>query len=397
MSPVWQQRFFRPRASPHRLLRRRRRRSLPACQAPPARMAARVEASTYRNRRSRRNRLRGCCRQRRQYPWHGRRRRRCRRRRWRRGRRTTSTCGWPRQAPAARPFIPDGFAGGNAPFAPTFYLGGGGGGGGFNGNGAGTGILTNTSPLNGGEGGRAATPNPTFANVGGGGGGGGGAGGYGAIVTGRGHSSNSSTIAGGAGGAGGQGEGCKLSAAMAATAASACSSRRSAPRSPIPARSAAARAALAGTASIRAARYCRPGRRGHRRRTGFVGAGPHGHQPRHHQRRALRRRCDHRQRHHVRSGTNVLELRAGSAITGNVVAASTADTLRLGGATDATFDAGQIGAVRSTWDLASSRRPAPASGRSPTRPRPSRHGPSTPARWPSRRTAPWATRAAASP
>jgi len=44
-------------------------------------------------------------------------------------------------------------------------------------------------------------------------------------------------------------------------------------------------------------------------------------------------------------GTNVLELQSGSAITGNVVAFSTADTLRLGGVSNATFDLTQIGAA----------------------------------------------------
>jgi hypothetical protein len=44
-------------------------------------------------------------------------------------------------------------------------------------------------------------------------------------------------------------------------------------------------------------------------------------------------------------GTNILELRAGSTITGNVVAFSTADTLRLGGTTNASFDVSQIGAT----------------------------------------------------
>jgi uncharacterized protein with beta-barrel porin domain len=42
-------------------------------------------------------------------------------------------------------------------------------------------------------------------------------------------------------------------------------------------------------------------------------------------------------------GTNILELQAGSTITGNVVAFSTADTLRLGGASNASFDVSQIG------------------------------------------------------
>jgi autotransporter-associated beta strand protein len=42
-------------------------------------------------------------------------------------------------------------------------------------------------------------------------------------------------------------------------------------------------------------------------------------------------------------GTNVLELQAGSLITGNVVAFSAADTLALGGGTNSTFDVSQIG------------------------------------------------------
>jgi len=42
-------------------------------------------------------------------------------------------------------------------------------------------------------------------------------------------------------------------------------------------------------------------------------------------------------------GLNVLELQAGSTINGNVVAFSAADTLRLGGISNATFDVSQIG------------------------------------------------------
>lgn len=43
-------------------------------------------------------------------------------------------------------------------------------------------------------------------------------------------------------------------------------------------------------------------------------------------------------------GVNSLEVRAGSAITGNVLAFSAADTLKLGGATDSSFDVSAIGA-----------------------------------------------------
>lgn len=42
-------------------------------------------------------------------------------------------------------------------------------------------------------------------------------------------------------------------------------------------------------------------------------------------------------------GVNSLEIQAGSVITGNVVAFSAADTLRLGGAADSSFDVSQIG------------------------------------------------------
>jgi outer membrane autotransporter protein len=42
-------------------------------------------------------------------------------------------------------------------------------------------------------------------------------------------------------------------------------------------------------------------------------------------------------------GVNSLEIRAGSTINGNVIAFSTADTLKLGGSTDATFDVSALG------------------------------------------------------
>jgi uncharacterized protein with beta-barrel porin domain len=42
-------------------------------------------------------------------------------------------------------------------------------------------------------------------------------------------------------------------------------------------------------------------------------------------------------------GTNIFELRGGSTIAGNVVAFSAADTFRLGGATNGTFDVSQLG------------------------------------------------------
>jgi len=64
-------------------------------------------------------------------------------------------------------------------------------------------------------------------------------------------------------------------------------------------------------------------------------------------------------------GTNILEIQAGASFAGNVVAFSSADTLRLGGATDATFDVSQVGSLyqgfgvfrktgASTWTLVGS-------------------------------------------
>jgi outer membrane autotransporter protein len=47
---------------------------------------------------------------------------------------------------------------------------------------------------------------------------------------------------------------------------------------------------------------------------------------------------------HFTGGVNSLEIQSGSTITGNVVAFSTADTLKLGGATSDSFDVSQIGA-----------------------------------------------------
>ena len=55
------------------------------------------------------------------------------------------------------------------------------------------------------------------------------------------------------------------------------------------------------------------------------------------------------------SGTNILELRAGSTITGNVVAGGTSDTLVLGGDTSpaASFDAGEIGTKYTGFEVLS--------------------------------------------
>ncbi len=104
---------------------------------------------------------------------------------------------------------PDGGVGGPGSNSGGSGSGGGGGGGGFNGNGSGTAAIANTGLIKGGNGGAggegAGAAATTSLDDGGGGGGGGG--GYGAIVTGTGDSTNSSTgtIQGGDGGKGGDG------------------------------------------------------------------------------------------------------------------------------------------------------------------------------------------------
>jgi hypothetical protein len=96
--------------------------------------------------------------------------------------------------------VVDGSNGSNGSTSPINSGGGGGGGGGNNGNGTGAASISNGSPLSGGSGGNGGS-----GAWGVGGGGGGGGGGYGAIVTGAGSSSNTSSILGGNGGAGGFG------------------------------------------------------------------------------------------------------------------------------------------------------------------------------------------------
>jgi fibronectin-binding autotransporter adhesin len=97
-----------------------------------------------------------------------------------------------------------GAAGGGAGGGGGGVFGGAGGNGGVNGNGAGAALITNTSALAGVAGANGGNGSGGFPQSGGGGGG---AGGYGAIVTGSGINSNTSNIAGGAGGAGGTGQG----------------------------------------------------------------------------------------------------------------------------------------------------------------------------------------------
>ena len=204
--------------------------------------------------------------------------------------------------------------------------GGGGGGGGYHGNGAGASSIANTATLTGGNGG----------NAGGGsaGGGGGGAGGYGAIVTGAVASSNSGTITPGAGGIGGLassifdrggnggdgGVGVQFTASGSTFANSGTVSGGNGGASGGSNRGAEG---MGGVGIVGANLTIV--------NSGTISGGLSG---------------DTLTRANAvtfTGGVNILELRAGSSFVGNVVAASTADTLRLGGSTSANFNLFTIG------------------------------------------------------
>ncbi len=226
-----------------------------------------------------------------------------------------------------------GFGGaGGANLAVGAAGGGGGGTGGVNGNGTGTATITNTSPLAGAVGGNGGNFDPT----GGGGGGGGGAGGYGAIVTGGGSSSNISSIGGGKGGnggigdlpdAGGSGGDGGVGVQFTATGATFTNSGT-------------VTGGNGGTGGTGGVVNGNPGAGG----AGIVGAGL----------TIINSSIitgglsgDGVTRANAitfTGGTNVLQLQAGSTITGNVVAFSNADTFQLGGTANASFDASTIGA-----------------------------------------------------
>jgi outer membrane autotransporter protein len=212
-------------------------------------------------------------------------------------------------------------------------IGAGGGGGGYNGNGAGAATLPGTSLTggNGGAGGQSGTPS---------GGGGGGAGGYGAIVTGSGLSTNASATTSGAGGAGGStvdaasrgGGGGSGGVGVQFTAPGATLTINSGA-------SITGGAGGAGGTGLAGNGAAGPGGAGivgsglSIIESGTVSGGLAG---------------DGVTRANAitfTGGVNVLELRQGSTITGNVVAVSGgSDTLRLGGSTNSSFDASQIGA-----------------------------------------------------
>jgi len=225
---------------------------------------------------------------------------------------------------------PDGGNGGDGG-GPTGG-GGGGGGGGFNGNGAGAASIVNGAPLLGGTGGNggAGSASPT-----GGSGGGGGAGGYGAVVTGGGASSNTSSISGGAGGNGGGigvggagGNGGDGGVGVQFTAAGAIFTNAGTV--------AGGNGGIAGSGTP-------PGAAG-LGGAGIVGSGLTVINSGNITGGLSGDGVTRANAITFTGGTNILELQAGSAITGNVIAFSTADTLRLGGTANASFDVSQIGA-----------------------------------------------------
>lgn len=209
--------------------------------------------------------------------------------------------------------------------------GGGAGGGGFNGNGVGAATITNSSALTGGTGGGGG------AGANGGGGGGGGGGGYGAIVTGVGASSNNSSITAGNGGAGGgtvsgtgfggAGGGGGVGVQFTASGATFTNSG-----TVIGGNGGAGGIGGGGTGAVGAGGMGIVGVGLTLINSSAISGGLSGDGVT--RANAIR----------FTGGTNILELQAGSTITGNVVAFGAADTLRLGGTSNASFDVSQIGA-----------------------------------------------------
>jgi uncharacterized protein with beta-barrel porin domain len=225
-----------------------------------------------------------------------------------------------------------GGAGGTSSFL-SLENGAVGGAGGANGNGAGAPTISNSGILTGGNGGNGGATGNSGGGFGGGGGGGG-AGGYGAVVTGGGVSSNAGTIAGGAGGGGGvsgfgtSGNGGDGGVGIQFTAPTASFTNSGGVSGGVGGAGGAA-GATAGQAGLGGAGIVGSGLT--IINSGSIEGGLAG---------------DNVTRSNAitfTGGTNVLELQAGSSITGNVVAFSAADTLQLGGTTSASFDVSQIG------------------------------------------------------
>ena len=250
-----------------------------------------------------------------------------------------------------------GSTGGNA----NNFLGGGGGGGGGNGNGAGAATVTNTGALTGGLGGSGGSFTGGGGNSGAGGGGGGG--GYEAIVTGSGTSSNSGAITGGNGGNAGNGGGLgnggnggtggvgvqftSSGATFTNTGTVTGGAGGSGGTGALPGSGGVGGDAISGSGLTIVNRGTITSGNGGVNGNGTtnvagnaitgsnltvinsgtiaIGSG------------TVVNTVT------FTGGTNVLELQAGSTIIGNVIAFSTADTLALGGSTNATFNTTQIG------------------------------------------------------
>ncbi|MFZ5779655.1 MAG: autotransporter outer membrane beta-barrel domain-containing protein [Pseudomonadota bacterium] len=226
---------------------------------------------------------------------------------------------------------PNGADGGNAGFIGGGS--GGGGGGGFNGNGSGASTLSNTGSMTGGHGGRGGNAD-LFDGAGGGGGGGG----YGAIITGSTSSSNAGTITGGNGGRGGTGWSLFFLGGNGGDGGTGVQFTTPGATFLNTGTITGGHGGAGGSATV-PAHAGSPGAGG----IGIAGAGltitnagtisgglsGDG---------ATRANAIA-----FTGGTNALELWAGSSITGLVTAFSSADTLRLGGSSNATFDVSQIG------------------------------------------------------
>jgi uncharacterized protein with beta-barrel porin domain len=206
---------------------------------------------------------------------------------------------------------------------------GGGGGGGGGANGVDAAAITNASPVAGGDGGNGGRATDAGA-------GGGGAGGYGAVATGNGASSNNSTIKGGNGGTGGNrlgggvgngGNGGDGGVGIQFTTSGAVFTNTGT----VTAGNGGAAGAPSGSAGVGGVGISGSGLTiinagGITGGLANNGAGARAN--------AIT----------FTGGTNILELQAGSTITGNVVGTGT-DTFRLGGSTNSSFDTSLIGAA----------------------------------------------------
>ena len=238
-------------------------------------------------------------------------------------------------------------------------IGSGGGGGGFNGNGASVSLPAAPFALVGGNGGAGAN----FAGNGNGGGGGG-AGGYGAVLTGTGPRivGSSSSITGGNGGAGGNGDNVSAFPARGGGGGDGGVGAQFTQTGVILTNAGSIAGGNGGAGGLGGAANGNFGAGG----AGIVGSGltiinsgivigglsGNG--------------VTRANAVTFTGGTNVLELQAGSTITGNVVGTGT-DTFRLGGAANSSFDVSSIGGTAqyqgfstfiktgtSTWTLTNS-------------------------------------------